>query len=355
MRRTILIILGVVIFAGAIYLGLYLIPLFIGSGFNPAKNEISQKQQQTYLATKKQIGEKTADCFKTSFRMAFILLGQTTVDITDDAVSAMETLKNNFHKNFSEATENLASIDTSYPTVTLTTAQNSSFTAHNVEGPTLNIMEIIRNFYRNHPDDFDFISLYTTFESEKTQYHITVKNNITGNGQQIVNRTALYGSKGELLGFNVMGTLKNSLLSGSSQTSQGLLHETGHQWCCYIGVNFRSRTTDPLPILMDQMHYYRGLSTFYAGGTPMGADYWEKNIDGTYKRSNNSTQIPHYHPFTLYFMGLKKASEINESFSLFDAGLPPKMNISSATFIKNITINDVVAKAGQSVYCSNAK
>ncbi len=151
----------------------------------------------------------TSTCNKTDYKMAFVLIAQNQSQVTPEKVNKLTAIKDAFAKDFSTATNALARMDTSYKVVTIvddgTLIQNGYYLYD----------KVMEKFYEKNPDDFDFASIYPTFNDPNngTQFHATVKNSIIGistnHRDGVVDRTAQYGSKGRLLGINEMPNIDN--------------------------------------------------------------------------------------------------------------------------------------------------
>jgi len=275
------------------------------------------------------------DCNKNNFSMAFILVGKHESDMAPEIIDTLNDVKQRFSEEFHTSTGNLAYMDTSYPLVTMVTEIGN-------EG------EIIKKFYETHPDNFDFISIYPISDTASYMYHNSLKNNIGGIGIPLRDVTENFDSK-RLLGFNDMGDFLARSLSLDVDVSDtlinGLLHETGHQWCCYVGSSFGSRTKN-LEVIQQGIHFYRGLDSPFNVSTPMGSDNWVPNGDGTYRREILGG-INKYHPFQLYFMGLLPESEYSKKYSLYNGGIGKDFNGLNASFYKEVSINDIIEVEGE--------
>lgn len=306
------------------------------------------------LSTPKESAKTTNPlaCNHTDYKMAFVLIAQNQSQVTFAKVNKLTAIKDVFAKDFSTATNGLATMDTSYHVVTIED-DDGALVNYNLQYPG---DKILKKFYENNPDNFDFVSLYSTFNDANngTQFHPIVKNNVkgilyTGSGGYIRDNAAQYGSKGRLLGINLMPNIDNiPSPENGIQTSGGLLHETGHQWCCSVGDDFaRGENGAKLEIIQQGIHFYRGLASPNKTGDPMGSDNWVSNGDGTYSR-DNQPGIPIYHPFELYFMGLLPKSEYSKKYTIYDAGIVGKdFNDKTAKFYKEVSVEDIIKVAGE--------
>ncbi len=301
-------------------------------------------------------GIDPAICARTDYKMAFVIIAKNQSEITTAKVNDIKMIQNAFAKDFSTATNGLARMDTSYQVVTII----NDGTLIKDDNSYIYPDKVTKKFYENNPDTFDFISIYPTFVDFNTangqEIHVTVKNNIKGistNGRSktISDQTAQYGSKGRLLGINVMPNIEVQSPENAKKEgwmSSGLLHEQGHQWCCGVGDNFaRGADEAKLEIIQEGMHFYRGLASPSKNGDPMNSDNWVPNGDGTYRRDNQSG-VQVYHPFQLYFMGLLPKSEYSKKYKLYDAGIVGKdFNDKKAKFYKEVSVEDIIKVAGE--------
>ncbi len=278
--------------------------------------------------------------------MGFIILTTIGTTVSQDSIKDLNLIKSEFAKDFSYATNGLAKMDTSYPTQIIEIKETD---AHNM-------IENIKKFYETNPDIFDFISIYGDNGINPTIAggdHLSIQNNVNGIGTGIFDDTSYFGSSGKLKGVNSMHDLSKMeyTLNNKFNWNKGLLHETGHLWCCDVGDNFVGKNSgEKLEIIQQGIHFYRGLESPYETGTPMNSDYWVSNGDGTYHRANDLNKVLKYHPFQLYFMGLLHKSEYGTKFKIYNAGGADSgkdFNSNKATFYKEVSVNDIIAVEGE--------
>lgn len=291
-------------------------------------------------------------CFKKSFKMGFILAVRNQNEATPQRIAMLNRIKTTFASSFHIATNNLATMDT-IDSVAIVQVDDSMFNAADeFEAGALNTQKVVQAFYRSHDDLYDFLTIFNTSEpiGGLSQRHITVKQNIRGISNpvagvdnSIYDRTNEYGSSGKLLGYNDMRNI-DGYIPVEDLVQSGLLHETGHQWCCYVGSNFDGNAGQ-LKILHDGIHYYTGLQCPYEEGCPMESAHWVVNADGiTYSRYYSpDDRAPKYEPFTLYFMGLLPGNKYSERIPLFNAGvIGVNFNPDHATLFDSISVNDII-------------
>ena len=283
---------------------------------------------------------ENVDCESKNFKMAFVLVAQNANDVTPERLNKLSVLKNEFSKAFAEATRNLASMDTS-DDIAVILAQD------------INIFE---KFYETHDDIYDFISIYYTPLPNlpaSIQGHTPFVQNIKGIGMPLADGSNLNWAKGKLKGQNIMGSIDMYRLDSSSLplAMNGLLHETGHQWCCYVGDNFAAGEGGAkLEVIWQGIHLYVGLQTPDEEGDAMKAGRWVPNNDGAYKNRTLGVGPTKYHPFVLYFMGLLPKEEYDIKFQIFDAGgIDGMWNSERAIPYKEVSVRDIIEVAGERV------
>ena len=286
---------------------------------------------------------ENVDCESKHFKMAFVLVAPSANDVTPERLNKLEAIKNEFSRAFAEATRNLASMDTS-DDITVILAQD------------INVFDINKKFYEIHDDIYDFISIYYAplpNLSASIQGHAPLVQNIKGIGSPLLDNSNRYWTSGKLKGHNIMGSIDMYRLDASSLplAMNGLLHETGHQWCCYVGDNFaRGEGGAKLEILWQGIHLYVGLQTPDEEGDAMKAGHWVPNNDGTYKNRTPGVGPTKYHPFVLYFMGLLPKEEYDIKFQIFDAGgIDGMWNLERAIPYKEVSVGDIIEVAGERV------
>ncbi len=86
-----------------------------------------------------------------------------------------------------------------------------------------------KRFYQRFGDVYDMLNFVTAADYIENRHHIAFKNTVQGIGQTIFDHTAMTGSSGHLLGFNVFPS--TSFIDGADV---GYVHEFGHQWIQYM-------------------------------------------------------------------------------------------------------------------------
>ena len=104
---------------------------------------------------------------------------------------------------------------------------------------------IARQFYATHPDEYDFIYIFTNFDfqmplAEAVAFYQDVRNDVQGIGINLFDHSSFYGSNSKLQGIIDMGNLANLAADPKdpdfSFTLGTMSHELMHRWGCHIHI-----------------------------------------------------------------------------------------------------------------------
>jgi len=307
-----------------------------------------QPTRSSFAATTASLDEKIEN--QMQYKMAFILLTVETdpMELIETRLNHLAIVKEHFSQSFHYATLGHVSMDTSYDVIPI------SIEPENIKDIGSDTA-FFQKFYEDHPDEFDFISIFHDGTFSCRMYHSNIKNQIEGIGLREYDFSTSYGSQGRLLGINIIPYIPNTTEEIEILSISALLHETGHQWGVYIGDNFKNDINLPLEIKQQAIHFYRGLESPYPTGTPMGSDRWIPNGDGTYHRENLQDIAPKYHPIQLYLMGILTPEnfDFNTKFKIFNTGGGDSGTLfdpENAVLYKEISINDIIDVEGEIGY-----
>jgi len=294
---------------------------------------------------------------QTKYKMGFILLTTGKANTVD--LAKVRKVADVFSTAFSSATYNLMSMDATASVVSFPATKDMLI--KDASGQTITGIDyapIMKRFYASNNDTFDFVSVLTDFPVPSADSHNIVKNTIKGIGLQTNDDTALFGSHGFLKGLNFGGYIDLFAHNASNDEINLLvvpmLHETGHQWCCYVGDPFQGNGTAKLEIRNQNSHYYSGLdNTPWLDPMSEGDGQFAPNGDGTFK----SITLPNikplslykYNNFSLYLMGVLDKSKFAQKYSIYNVGDYTKWPYMRATFYKTISVNDIIAVEGNRV------
>lgn len=286
-------------------------------------------------------------CDKDEFTMAFVLLVKDEEEATDERIERIERLKDGFEDIFYTATNEFAEMDTS-DDVIIIQVDDSMFDDYDL----LEYQPLFDKFYENNENKYDFISFYDTFSQIGgiASTHTMIQNKIEGIGMEISDDTNYYGSDGRLLGINNLNNIDAVTSEWKISHQELLLHETGHQWGVYVGDNFNyGENNAQLEIMQQNMHFFVGLESPFEEPTPMRAQVWLEDEDGTYYRQTGGMESDiKYHPFMLYFMGLLSEKNYDDVYSIYDGGTYEKGYVwENSEKYGEVSINDIIEVEGE--------
>jgi len=200
------------------------------------------------------------------------------------------------------------------------------------------LLTTTHRIYEVLPDAFDILMFFSTGHVERLDgnvrnfvlaTHFQVKTDFTGAGLGLSDATPAFGSRGRLLGINVLDAYGNGI-HGDIAT-----HEMLHQWGAYI---------DPGLGLSDGAHY----SSLTSVGSLLGGYRWIDNGDGTFTNACAEGQggARHAAPLDLYLMGLVDGSAVPPLHRDLDRPFPTCQPPDLVDRFATVTIADIQAREG---------
>ena len=169
---------------------------------------------------------------------------------------------------------------------------------------------VSRMFYEHFEDSYDVLAIIPHDDHVVASYdafHTTVKNEVSGIGEQLIDESSLYGSAGRLKAFEVN--------LNASVTDNGFSsHETAHQWASFI--DWASLTGVVRAGTQPEAH-----DPLWATGETLMAGLLEPTrrvalVNGAWQIERTPTPVT-FHPFTRYAMGVLPSGAVPE-ITLFD-------------------------------------
>ncbi len=213
--------------------------------------------------------------------------------------------------------------------------------------------EIAREFYVEHPDDYDFLVVYTEGEFDEFFAHaVGVQENISGirfGAEPMWSQAEAAGSAGRLQQVSLMNSPSLYPDPGAADI---LIHETVHRWSAFLGLQGAPSLLGPAG-----GHWNIHLST----GGPSATGYGELIDTGGGSFRFDVIYPLQISPLELYVAGLIPAAEVPPLFYVANAtGYDPAVNPwgetlgptsygEDATFTGDrvdFTIDDIIASNG---------
>lgn len=251
--------------------------------------------------------------------------------------------------------------------VSFTAGSGSEFSSTVAErfGDTEEVDVILagQKFYEQHEDAYDYIVIFNNRNipaaAGAVAWEITVRNNRTGYGDELVNVGAQLGSPRRLQGVMNMGPLnqypsnpnavvKARFLSGDTPLTV-IGHEAGHLFLAYASI---PDPTDPKarPMLGRQLAHWSFL--FNSEASLLEGNRIRDNGATAAKRFTTTATVEGYAPLDQYLMGFRPAGEVPPTFLVTDSDIgtgsrSPQTGVSFNGTRKDVTVEDIIQADGR--------
>lgn len=210
---------------------------------------------------------------------------------------------------------------------------------------------IAQRFLESHPDRYDFLIVFTTFEfatGDAVAFYNPVRNDVSGIGQALFDHSAAYGSAGRLQGYVDMAALQRYVLSQRAPEFENLrntlAHELMHRWG--VGVSYHDAQGQPRNDLRgrDDTHWSYFLDS---DASLMYGNDWARREDGRYESRNVRFR---YSALDLYLAGFAAAEEVAPMDLIRggdgNAADLPRLGAISAGSAESVHIGQIIAAEG---------
>jgi subtilase family serine protease/flagellar hook assembly protein FlgD len=225
---------------------------------------------------------------------------------------------------------------------------------------------IAREFFRTHPDDYDFIIVFTGFSfnlqdpqgggGEVKAFYSGVRNGVQGIGIPQFDNGSAFGSAAKLQGYVDMAALSsyttNPLAPDFEQTLLIMAHEVLHQWAAHV--RFRQADGSLSSALLGESasHWSFLLDT---SASVLYGNQWRDNGDGTF---TSTGRLKFFSPLDLYLAGFLAPEEV-PPFRLIDSpgtdpARLPETGVTVSGQARTVRIEDVIAAEGPRVPAAGA-
>ncbi len=191
-------------------------------------------------------------------------------------------------------------------------------------GRMIDNVGVAKSFYQELSDSYDSLVVWTNFESDEDDafaYSAPVSNDVTGTGDDVYNRSAIWGSGSALDTYVFMGDIRRYpreptgrvLGAASRPTTLGLLaHEVGHRFLTSAQVAHPGVAVDVLLGRQDS-HWSFFLDT---DASFLEGNEIEEESPGRFRTVET---VSRYSRLDLYLMGLADPSEVAPFFVVTSA------------------------------------
>src|SRR3989338_2138628 len=293
--------------------------------------------------------KKVKDCENKNIKAAIILVSKDSH--TFEEVNTLSYIQKNFPEYYSRRMNGLSSIDLSYSPVVL---KDDDYLIKKSKNNSLELAleEVGSEFFKNNPDTFDFLIIFSNFDSlpiNEQGHFIPASNHVEGIGKPTIEGAHVYGSLGKLKGLALMSNINNYIVTDDKNMNQMmnvLMHEILHPWSgsvTFIGDD--GKRSDALLRKPDLVHW-----NFYADFfSPLGGAGWQDNGDGTFTSLSSQIEdsrnqiVP---DIDLYLMGLVPYQYVRPWHYI----IPKDASAQGNTIFgekKKVTIDQVIAANGK--------
>ncbi|WP_386065400.1 CARDB domain-containing protein [Tahibacter sp. UC22_41] len=215
-------------------------------------------------------------------------------------------------------------------------------------------MAVARRFYETHPDRYDFLVVFTTFEFEMGDaraFHNLIRNDTQGIGRPIFDMGQHFGSAAKLQGYIDMAAMsRNSFVSSDAQNVfllRTFAHELMHRWGSHLSYRTDGGETSRALFGYENSHWSYFLDS--DASLMLGND-WRRRDDGRYE----SVAIrQRFSALDLYVAGFAAASEV-PPMTLIQGGdgaatALPRLGAISGGSGETVRIEQIIAAEGARV------
>lgn len=225
--------------------------------------------------------------------------------------------------------------------------RNSTAGETNVEPRTV----VAKEFFRTHPDHYDFIVVFSTFEfdtKDALAFHLGVQNKTKGLGMPVFDSSAFFGSAGKLQGYIDMAALgryaSNPTDPKFDKVLQVFAHEFLHQWAAKVRFRGQDGLASDALLGKDGAHWSFLLNS---GASVAYGNQWHDNGDGSF---TSVAGWQFFSPLDLYLMGLYRKEEVPPFYLIENPAIDktrlPQNGVTISGVRKTISIDDVIAIEG---------
>ena len=220
-------------------------------------------------------------------------------------------------------------------------------------------LAVAREFYRTHPDEYDFLFVFSSFEFQASDaagvaasaFHFAIQNRVQGLGLPIFDHTADFGSAGRLQGYVDMAALSrrvtDPLLPGFDSTLSVAAHEMLHQWAAHVHFQQADGTLSDALLGRDGAHWSFLLDS---DASVLYGEKWQNNGNGSFTTTG---LFKFYSPLDLYLAGFLAPEEVPPFLLIDNPAIDrtrlPELGVTVAGTARTVSVADVIAAEGPRV------
>jgi subtilase family serine protease/flagellar hook assembly protein FlgD len=210
---------------------------------------------------------------------------------------------------------------------------------------------VAQRFYQDHPDNYDFLIVYTTFEFETgdaAAFYNALRNPTAGIGWEQFDLGAAFGSPARLQGYLDMAAVSRWAFDTNDPRFEFarnvLAHELMHRWVAKVSYRTAQGADSPDLLGKDDVHWNYFLDT--DASVMYGSD-WQQRPDGRYEAISTRYR---YSPLDLYLAGFAAPGEV-PPMNLIRGGEGdrrdlPRLGAITAGTAEEIRVEQIIAAEG---------
>ena len=226
----------------------------------------------------------------------------------------------------------------------------------------VDIAAAAQKFYQTHEDAYDYLVFLNAVGVPAgdgvVAYEVTVRNNRTGYGDQIVDAGADFGSKRRLQAVMNMGPLYQypedpaSVVSARGTTGDTgvtvLAHEAGHLFLAFVSVR-DDDDPEARPMLGRALAHWA--FNFNSEASVLEGNRIQDNGQSLSRRFETVATVQGYAPLDQYLMGFRAPEEVPPTFvveqATVTASRAPQVGVTFNGQRRNVTVDDIIAVEGR--------
>jgi hypothetical protein len=205
---------------------------------------------------------------------------------------------------------------------------------------TQNPMQVAREFYKNYPDEFDALCVFTTFpdagSANSVAWALAIKQGVTGIGMPKQDWSFSWGAKEGVLhsfiNMQYVGKYGSNLNHTKHWIHNVMAQEFAHRWGTFVRYADKNGVASTALLGRDNAHWANGVQSF---GSVMDGHEWYDLENGSFNLKGKNYR---YSELDQYLMGLRPASEVPDFYLIKKMAYKGKQVNPAASLPKGVTV-----------------
>jgi uncharacterized protein (TIGR03437 family) len=252
----------------------------------------------------------------------------------------------------------------SFSTLTTPSTLNGAVAERFRASEEVDTLSVAQRFYETHEDAYDYLAIYNTLGISPgpgvVAFEVTVRNNRTGYGDQVLDFGTEYGSPRRLQALLNMGPVSqypvdpNGILpqrfTARDTPTTVLAHEAGHLFLAFASVP--EPNNPAVPAMLGRQSAHWGF-TFNSEASLLEGNRILDRGAGASPRFETVAVTEQYSPLDQYLMGLRAKEEVGPLFYVGDSTIstlfppPPQVGRTFDGTRRDVSVDDLIAVHGR--------